>query len=205
LGRFISRDPLSGAEFSQGTNLYCYCRNNYLNASDPTGRCLSLNGNYGQPNPYDQALSSPSDSSIIAQSFMYYFTSQTGSAGLDTDGSGQAALGEGTMHDTGTSGGSLNGDTTPYAAQNQNANGGYTYPIGTQVVVVNNDTGASAVGIVGDNATPNNTTPNNEDEGRSEVSTGMGNDLGVTQYNGNGQLLNSTNDASITTYFIPKH
>jgi len=37
LGRFISRDPLSGAEFSQGTNLYAYCRNNFLNASDPTG------------------------------------------------------------------------------------------------------------------------------------------------------------------------
>jgi RHS repeat-associated protein len=37
LGRFISRDPLSGAEFSQGTNLYAYCQNNYLNLSDPTG------------------------------------------------------------------------------------------------------------------------------------------------------------------------
>jgi RHS repeat-associated protein len=36
LGRFISRDPLSGAEFSQGTNLYVYCRNNFLNATDPT-------------------------------------------------------------------------------------------------------------------------------------------------------------------------
>jgi RHS repeat-associated protein len=40
LGRFISRDPLSGAEFSQGTNLYAYCRNNFLNATDPTGMCL---------------------------------------------------------------------------------------------------------------------------------------------------------------------
>jgi len=37
LGRFISRDPLSGAEFSQGTNLYAYCGNNFLNAIDPTG------------------------------------------------------------------------------------------------------------------------------------------------------------------------
>jgi len=37
LGRFINRDPLPGAEFSQGTNLYAYCRNNFLNASDPTG------------------------------------------------------------------------------------------------------------------------------------------------------------------------
>jgi len=34
---FLSRDPLSGAEFSQGTNLYAYVGNNYLNASDPTG------------------------------------------------------------------------------------------------------------------------------------------------------------------------
>jgi uncharacterized protein RhaS with RHS repeats len=78
LGRFISRDPLSGAEFSQGTNLYAYCRNNFLNSSDPTGMCwlsdyynnlqnwannplqapnltLASNGNSG-PNPYDQAL-----------------------------------------------------------------------------------------------------------------------------------------------------
>ena len=37
LGRFISRDPLSGAEFSQGTNLYAYCQNNFLNSTDPTG------------------------------------------------------------------------------------------------------------------------------------------------------------------------
>jgi RHS repeat-associated protein len=39
LGRFISRDPLSGAEFSQGTNLYAYCRNNGVNGVDPTGMC----------------------------------------------------------------------------------------------------------------------------------------------------------------------
>ena len=37
LGRFISRDPLSGAEFSQGTNLYCYCLNDPLDLFDPTG------------------------------------------------------------------------------------------------------------------------------------------------------------------------
>jgi RHS repeat-associated protein len=37
LGRFISRDPLSGAEFSQGTNLYAYCENNYTDLDDPTG------------------------------------------------------------------------------------------------------------------------------------------------------------------------
>ena len=37
LGRFISRDPLSNAEFSQGTNLYAYCENDYLNRLDPSG------------------------------------------------------------------------------------------------------------------------------------------------------------------------
>ena len=52
LGRFISRDPLSGAEFSQGTNLYAYCRNGYPNSIDPTGMCfldgkLTAGGYYG--------------------------------------------------------------------------------------------------------------------------------------------------------------
>jgi RHS repeat-associated protein len=37
LGRFISRDPLSGAEYSQGTNLYAYCGNDPVNGSDPSG------------------------------------------------------------------------------------------------------------------------------------------------------------------------
>jgi RHS repeat-associated protein len=37
LGRFISRDLLSGAEFSQGTNLYAYTSNSYLNMNDPMG------------------------------------------------------------------------------------------------------------------------------------------------------------------------
>ena len=37
LGRFISRDPLSGAEFSQGSNLYAYVKNNPVNMADPTG------------------------------------------------------------------------------------------------------------------------------------------------------------------------
>jgi RHS repeat-associated protein len=39
LGRFISRDPLSGAEFSQGSNLYAYCLNNGANFNDPSGMC----------------------------------------------------------------------------------------------------------------------------------------------------------------------
>jgi RHS repeat-associated protein len=37
LGRFISRDPLANAEFSQGSNLYAYCRNNFANATDSKG------------------------------------------------------------------------------------------------------------------------------------------------------------------------
>jgi RHS repeat-associated protein len=43
LGRFISRDPLSGAEFSQGSNLYAYCRNNGVNFRDPLGMCEEQN------------------------------------------------------------------------------------------------------------------------------------------------------------------
>jgi RHS repeat-associated protein len=46
-GEFISRDPLSGAEFSQGTNLYAYCRNNFVNLTDPTGQLSSV-GTYLQ-------------------------------------------------------------------------------------------------------------------------------------------------------------
>jgi len=46
LGRFISRDPLSGAEFSQGTNLYAYCQNNYLNSLDPTGKSWASTAGY---------------------------------------------------------------------------------------------------------------------------------------------------------------
>ncbi len=42
LGRFISRDPLGGAEFSQGTNLYAYCGNDGVNESDPSG----MDGNW---------------------------------------------------------------------------------------------------------------------------------------------------------------
>lgn len=37
LGRFLNRDPLDGAEFSQGTNLYAYCGNNCANETDPSG------------------------------------------------------------------------------------------------------------------------------------------------------------------------
>ena len=35
--RWLSRDPLPGAEFSQGTNLYAYCGNDPVNATDPSG------------------------------------------------------------------------------------------------------------------------------------------------------------------------
>jgi RHS repeat-associated protein len=38
LGRWISRDPLSGAEIVEGANLYRYVRNNPLSSIDPSGR-----------------------------------------------------------------------------------------------------------------------------------------------------------------------
>lgn len=37
IGRFLSRDPLRNAEFSQGPNLYWYVRNNAPNGFDPMG------------------------------------------------------------------------------------------------------------------------------------------------------------------------
>ncbi len=37
LGRFLNRDPLPGAEFSQGTNMYAYCGNDPVNEIDPSG------------------------------------------------------------------------------------------------------------------------------------------------------------------------
>jgi RHS repeat-associated protein len=51
LGRFISRDPLSGAEFSQGTNLYAYCGNDGVNGVDPSG----MDGYYWVQSPNGNA------------------------------------------------------------------------------------------------------------------------------------------------------
>jgi hypothetical protein len=66
--------------------------------------------------------------------------------------------------------------------------------------VVNNNTGASSFGVPDDNA-----TPNNNGTGTVEVSPAMAAALGVAQYNSKGQFKNSTNGASITVYYYPKH
>ena len=39
LGRWLSRDPLRGAEMKQGPNLYAYVRNEPVNHIDPEGLC----------------------------------------------------------------------------------------------------------------------------------------------------------------------
>ena len=41
LGRWLSRDPLAGAEQKQGPNLYAYVRNQPVNYIDPEGLCLT--------------------------------------------------------------------------------------------------------------------------------------------------------------------
>lgn len=38
IGRWLSRDPLTNAEFFQGTNLYAYVNNDPVNVTDPTGK-----------------------------------------------------------------------------------------------------------------------------------------------------------------------
>ena len=93
----------------------------------------------------------------------------------------------------------LNGDVVPYVAQNPNPDGSYTYPPGTPAYAMNNDNGKGAWGVLGDNATPNNNAT-----GRVEVSPAMADALGVTQYNDQGQILNSTTGANISTYYYPK-
>ena len=92
----------------------------------------------------------------------------------------------------------MNGDVTPYAAQNQNNSGKYTYPVGTPTYTINNQTGVGAVGSVKDNATVNNNYT-----GRLEVSPALGKAIGVTQQTPSGRFKNSTNNASITTYYYP--
>jgi RHS repeat-associated protein len=42
LGRWLSRDPLPGAEISQGANLYAYVRNDPVNHIDPLGLMSTL-------------------------------------------------------------------------------------------------------------------------------------------------------------------
>lgn len=44
IGRWLSRDPLPDAEFSQGANLYAYVHNRPTDRADPLGLYESLNG-----------------------------------------------------------------------------------------------------------------------------------------------------------------
>jgi RHS repeat-associated protein len=70
LGRFISRDPLLGAEFSQGSNLYAYCRNRFVNSTDPYGMDeekpdfksdIDLRPDDGDPNSEETTTDNPDD------------------------------------------------------------------------------------------------------------------------------------------------
>jgi len=207
--------------FSAGdVNIYRYCGNNPLNGTDAMGLCpnytISLGftsdgggGAYdsnGNPIPNPNAEHAPTsldpsgptlpDGNEPGAVPPGYGGAQTGAAGLDTDGGTPAAV-EGSDHSSQTSLPGENADSDPYAAQNPNPDGSYTYPPGTPTYTVNNDTGVGAEGVLGDNA-----TPNNNNTGTLETSTALGNTLGTTQYS-NGQLQNSTNGASLTTYYYP--
>jgi RHS repeat-associated protein len=60
LGRFISRDPLSAAEFKEGTNLYAYVRNNSPNLIDPSG-LASASNHAGKGNACEEGQDDDSD------------------------------------------------------------------------------------------------------------------------------------------------
>jgi RHS repeat-associated protein len=55
-GTWLSRDPLPGAELSQGPNLYQYAHNNPIDNTDPSG-LVYMYGHYGPPNngPWNNA------------------------------------------------------------------------------------------------------------------------------------------------------
>jgi len=125
LGRFLQTDPI---RFEGGdVNIYRYVGNSPIHRLDATGLCSQKYDDEGWP---------------IAQPVIPpgYDGSQTGTSGLDTDGTGSPAVGEKT-HSNDTSyqpnGKSLNGDKVPYVAQNPNPDGSYTYPPGTPVYVMN--------------------------------------------------------------------
>jgi phage protein D len=146
-----------------------------------------------------------------------YDATQEGYAALDTDGSGRAALGEGThspqLPRTLADGTYLNGDKVAYVAQNpmtdaagnilRDANGNprYQYPVNsTYAYVLNTQTNKGAWAILGDNATANN-IPNN----RLEVSPKLASDLGVAKIDpATGRYIDDTVKAPLKVFYYPK-
>jgi RHS repeat-associated protein len=49
LGRWLSRDPMQGAEMTEGPNLYAYVRNNPVNVTDPLGLFSEDGSPFGKP------------------------------------------------------------------------------------------------------------------------------------------------------------
>jgi RHS repeat-associated protein len=157
VGRWISRDPLGEAV---GLNLYAYCGDNPVCHTDPSGLCvmddhpptagdpsgpLDPNGNIPNPVPpnTDHPPTSLDPSGPLNANGNSpgavppgYANSESGTAGLDTDGAGRSAVGE-TSHDPSTSAGPhVNGDITPYSAQNQNNGGAIRIPSAPQLILL---------------------------------------------------------------------
>jgi len=174
-----------------------------INDAMPNGNGGNNNGNSNNgsggngtnsTNPDSSLPPNPTDGSVPDG----YQTTQSGVARVDFDGTGQYPTGD--THSLSTSyqinGQSLNGDTTGFVVQNMNANGGYTYPVGTKVYVVNNDTGQGSWSFIGDNGPTNS--------GRNEMSPAQAAAVGVTiDRNSDGSYKNSNSDSNITYYYYP--